>query len=155
MVCQKLSYFDALSLDISGGGEAVSSDLCDSSNVTVLGFLSGPIPMSSTVASPKAISSSPEFCFVWLPSMSKILFPTFSPLGSNEIWEVGEKELRLSHTDTPIDVFVLLSLPFSSWVVQILNQPNTSSHLRKIQGIFLPQPIGPLFYGIIIVSIFI
>ena len=68
MVCQKMSYFDALSLDISGGG-----DLCESSNVTVLEFLSGPIPMSSTVASPKAIScSSPEFSlfvlFVWPPS---------------------------------------------------------------------------------------
>ena len=62
MVCQKVSYLDALSLDISGGGEAVSSDLCDSSNVTVLEFLSGPKPTSSTVASPKAISySSPEF----------------------------------------------------------------------------------------------
>ena len=71
MVCQKVSYLDALLLDISGGGEAVSSDLCDSSNVTVLEFLSGPTPTSSTVASPKAIScSSPEFAlFVWPPSI--------------------------------------------------------------------------------------
>ena len=112
MVCQKLSYFDALSLDISGGGEAVSSDLCDNSNVTVLGFLSGPIPMFSTVASPKGISSSPEFCFVWLPSMSKSLFLTFPSLGSNEIWEIGEKELCLSHTDTPIDGVCFAFPPF-------------------------------------------
>ena len=83
MVCQKVSYLDALLLDISGGGEVVSSGLCDSSNVTVLELLSVPIPTSSTVASPKAIScSSPLFCEVWPPSISKILFPIFSPLGS-------------------------------------------------------------------------
>ena len=78
--------------------------------------------MSSTVASPKAISSSPEFCFVWLPSISKILFPTFSPLGSDEIWEIGEKEPCLSQTDTPIDgvcfalppLFILGSSNFES-----------------------------------------
>ena len=112
MVCQKLSYFDALSLDISGGGESVSSDLCDSSNVTVLGFLSGPIPMSSTVASPKAISSSPVFCFVWLSFISTILFPTVSPLGSDEFCEIGEKELCLSHTDTSIDGVCFALPPF-------------------------------------------
>ena len=134
MVCQKLSYFDALSLDISGGGEAVSSDLCDSSNVTVLGFLSGPIPMSSTVASPKAISSSPEFCFVWLPSISKILFPTFSPLGSDEIWEIGEKELCLSHTDTPIDGVCFALPPFF-----ILGSSNFES--AKYMSKFLAYPM--------------
>ena len=134
MVCQKRSYFDALSLDISGGGEAVSSDLCDSSNVTVLGFLSGPIPMSSTVASPKAISSSPEFCFVWLPSISKILFPTFSPLGSDEIWEIGEKEPCLSHTDTPIDGVCFALPPFF-----ILGSSNFES--AKYMSKFLAYPI--------------
>ena len=130
MVCQKMSYFDALSLDISGGGEAVSSDLCDSSNVTVLEFLSGPIPMSSTVASPKAIScSSPEFSlfvlFVWPPSISKILFPTFSPLGSKKFGKLGKKNFVFLAQIYPLMVSVLLCLPFSSWVVQILNQLNT------------------------------
>ena len=42
MVCQKVSYLDALSLDISGGGEVVDkplfSDTCDNSNVTVFGI---------------------------------------------------------------------------------------------------------------------
>ena len=107
MVCQKVSYLNALSLDISGGGEVVDKPLfsstCDSSNVTVLEFLLVPIPTSSTVASPKAIScSSPEFalfCVVWPPSASKILFPVFSPLGPIEIWELGEKEFCLSSTD--------------------------------------------------------
>ena len=136
MVCQKMSYFDALSLDISGGGEAVSSDLCDSSNVTVLEFLSGPIPMSSTVASPKAIScSSPEFSlfnlFVWPPSISKILFPTFSPLGPDEI---GEKELCLSHTDTPIDGVCFTLPPFF-----ILGSSNFES--AKYMSKFLAYPI--------------
>ena len=100
MACQKVSYLDALSLDISGGGEVVSSDLCDSSNVTVLEFLSGPIPTYSTVASPKAIScSSPEFAlFVWPPSISKILFPIFSPLGPEEIW--GKRILSFLHRYT-------------------------------------------------------
>ena len=139
MVCQKMSYFDALSLDISGGGESVSSDLCDSSNVTVLEFLSGPIPMSSTVASPKAIScSSPEFSlfdlFVWPPSISKILFPTFSPLGPEEIWEIGEKEPCLSHTDTPIDGVCLALPPFF-----ILGSSNFES--AKYMSKFLAYPM--------------
>ena len=116
MVCQKVSYLDALLLDISGGGEVVSSGLCDSSNVTVLEFLSVPIPTSSTVASPKAISySSPEFalfCEVWPSSISKILFPIFSSLGQEEIWELGEKEFCLSHTDTPIDGVCFALPPF-------------------------------------------
>ena len=137
MVCQKMSYFDALSLDISGGGEAVSSDLCDSSNVTVLEFLSGPIPMSSTVSSPKAISS-PEFplfdLFVWPPFISKILFPTFSPLGPDEIWEIGEKELCLSHTDTPIDGVCFALPPFF-----ILGSSNFES--AKYMSKFLAYPI--------------
>ena len=115
MVCQKVSYLDALSLDISGGGEVVDkplfSDTCDNSNVTVLEFLSVPTPTSSTVASPKAISfSSPIFCVVWSPSASKILFPLFSPLGPQEIWELGEKEFCLSSTDTLI-VGVCFALP--------------------------------------------
>ena len=139
MVCQKMSYFDALSLDISGGGEAVSSDLCDSSDVTVLEFLSGPIPMSSTVASPKAIScSSPEFSlfvlFVWPPSISQILFPTFSPLGHIEIWEIGEKELCLSRTDTPIDGVCFALSPFF-----ILGSSNFES--AKYISKFLAYPI--------------
>ena len=62
MVCQKVSYLNALSLDISDGGEVVDkplfSDTCDNSNVTVLEFLSVPTPTSSTVASSKAISCS-------------------------------------------------------------------------------------------------
>ena len=140
MVCQKVSYFDALSLDISGGGEAVSSDLCDSSNVTVLEFLSGPIPTSSTVASPKAMScSSPEFVlfilFVWPPSISKILFPTFSPLGPKGIWEIGEKELCLSHTDTPIDGVCFALPPFF-----ILGSSNFES--AKYISKFLAYPIA-------------
>ena len=118
MVCQKVSYLNALSLDISGGGEVVDkplfSDTCDSSNVTVLEFLSVPMPTSSTVASPKAISCfSPEFaffCVVWPPFASKILFPVFSPLDPKEIWELGEKEFCLSSTDTPI-VGVCFALP--------------------------------------------
>ena len=129
MACQKVSYLDALLLDISGSGEVVSSDLCDSSNVTVLEFLSGPIPTSSTVASPRAIScSSPEFALFVLfvgPHPSQILFPTFSPLGPEEIWELGEKEFCLSHTDRPLMVCVLPCLPFSFWVIQISNLPNT------------------------------
>ena len=136
MVCQKVSYFDALSLDISGGGEAVSYDLCDSSNVTVLEFLSGPIPTSSTVTSPKAMScSSPEVTlFVWPPSISKILFPTFSPLGPEEIWEIGEKELCLSHTDTPIDGVCFALPPFF-----ILGNSNFKS--AKYISKFLAYPI--------------
>ena len=115
MVGQKVSYLDALSLDIKGGGEVVDkplfSDTCDSSNVTVLEFLSVPTPTSSTVASPKAIScSSPLFCVVWPPSASKILFPVFPLLGHKEIWELGEKEFCLSSTDTPI-VGVCFALP--------------------------------------------
>ena len=139
MVCQKMSYFDALSLDISGGGEAVSSDLCDSSNVTVLEFLSGPIPISSTVASPKAMRcSSPEFTlfvlFGWPPSISKILFPTFSPLGPEEIWGIGKKELCLSHTDTPIDGVCFALPPFF-----ILGNSNFES--AKYISKFLAYPI--------------
>ena len=130
MVCQKMSYFDALSLDISGGGEAVSSDLCDSSNVTVLEFLSGHIPISSTVASPKAIScSSPEFTlfvlFIWPPSISKILFPTFSPLGPEEIGKLGKKNFVFLAQIHPLMVSVLLCHLFSSWVIQILSWLNT------------------------------
>ena len=140
MVCQKVSYLDALSLDISGGGEAVSSDLCDSSNVTVLEFLSGPTPTSSTVASPKEIScSSPEFAlfilFVWPPSISQILFPTFSPLGPEEIWELGENEFCLSHTDTPIDG-VCFALP----AFFILGSSNFK--LAKYISKFLAYPIA-------------
>ena len=140
MVCQKVSYFDALSLDISGGGEAVSSGLCDSSNVTVLEFLSGPIPTSSTVASPKAIScSSPEFTlfvlFVLPPSISKILYPTFSPLGPEEIWELGEKEFCLSCTDTPIDGVCFALPPFF-----ILGSSNFKS--AKYISKFLAYPIA-------------
>ena len=139
LVCQKMSYFDALSLDISGGGEAVSSDLCDSSNVTVLEFLSGPIPISSIVASPKAMScSSPEFTlfvlFGWSPSISKILFPTFSPLGPEEIWEIGEKELHLSCTDAPIDGVCFALPPFF-----ILGSSNFES--AKYISKFLAYPI--------------
>ena len=103
MVCQKMSYLDALSLDISGGGEVVSSDLCDSSNVTVLEFLSGPIPTSSTVASPKVIScSSPEFAlFVWPPSISKILFSYILPIGSQRnLGTWGKRILSFPHRYT-------------------------------------------------------
>ena len=133
MVCQKVSYLDILSLDISGGGEVVGKPLfsgtCDNSNVTVLEFFLVPIPTSSTVASPKANScSSPEFaffCVVWPPSASKILFPVFSPLGPDEIWELGEKEFCLPAQIHPLLVFVLPCLPSSSWVVKILNLPST------------------------------
>ena len=130
MVCQKVSYLNALSLDISGGGEVVDkplfSDTCDSSNVTVLEFLSVPTPTSSTVASPKAISCSSSefalFCVVWPPSVSKTHFPVFSPLGPEEIWELGEKEFCLPSRDTPIigvcfalpPFFILGSLNFES-----------------------------------------
>ena len=113
-----MSHLNILSLDISGGGEVVDKPLfsgtCDSSNVTVLEFFSVPIPTSSTVASPKAIScSSPEFalfCVVWPPSASKIHFLVFSPLGPDEIWELGEKEFCVPSTDTPI-VGVCFALP--------------------------------------------
>ena len=133
MVCQKVSYLDALSLDISGGGEVVDkppfSETCDNSNVTVLEFLSVPTPTSSTVASPKAISCSPpefvSFCVVWPPSTSKILFPVFSPLGPEEIWELGEKEFCLSHTDTPINGVCFALPPFFILGISNLNQPNT------------------------------
>ena len=127
MVCQKMSYFDALSLDISGGGEAVSSDLCDSSNVTVLEFLSGPIPMSSTVASPKAMScSSPEFTlFVWPPSISKFFFPHSPHWVPKKFGKLGKKNFVFLAQIHPLMVSVLFCLPFSSWVVQILNQLNT------------------------------
>ena len=95
--------------------------------------------MSSTVASPKAIScSSPEFSlfdlFVWPPSISKILFPTFSPLGPEEIWEIGEKELCLSHTDTPIDGVCFALPPFF-----ILGSSNFES--AKYMSKFLAYPM--------------
>ena len=132
MVCQKMSYFDALSLDISGGGEAVSSDLCDSSNVTVLEFLSGPIPTSSTVVSPKAIS-----CVV-LPLNLHYLFYLFGPhlylkffFSHSTHWvpkkfgKLGKKNFVFLTQIHPLMVSVLLCLPFSSWVVQILSRLNT------------------------------
>ena len=86
-------YLGKQSFDISGGGEVVDEPIspcaCDNSNVTVLVFLSVPMPTFSSVASPNAMScSSPEFtlfCVVWSPVASKILFPTvFSPLGPDE-----------------------------------------------------------------------
>ena len=143
MVCQKVSYLNALSLDISGGGEVVDkplfSETCDSLNVTVLEFLSVPIPTSSTVASPKAISCSPPefvlFCVVWPPSTSKILFPVFSPLGPKQIWELGEKEFCLSHTDTPIDGICFALPPFF-----ILGSSNFES--AKYMSKFLAHPIA-------------
>ena len=130
MVCQKMSYFDALSLDISGGGEAVSSDLCDSSNVTVLEFLSGPIPTSSTVTSPKAIScSSPEFTLfvlsVWPPSISIFFFPHSPHWVLKKFGKLGKKNFVFLAQIHPLMVSVLLCLPFSSWVVQISNRLNT------------------------------
>ena len=143
MVCQKVSYLDALSLDISGGGEVVAkplfSETCDSSNVTVLEFLSVPTPTSSTVASPKAISwSSPEFALffvVWPPSTSKILFLVFSPLGPEEIWGLGEKEFCLFHTDTSIDGVCFALPPFF-----ILGSSNFES--AKYMSKFLAYPIA-------------
>ena len=133
MVCQKVSYPDALSLDISGGGEDVDkplfSETCDSSNVTVLEFLSVPTPTSSTVASPKAIScSSPEFslfCEVWPPSAYKILFPIFSHWVLKRFGNMGKKNFVFPVQIHPLMVSVLPYLPFSSWVFQILNLPNT------------------------------
>ena len=117
MVCQKVSYFDALSLDISGGGEAVSSDLCDSSNVIVLEFLSGPIPTSSTVASPKAISVFPLnlhylfYLFGPHPSL-KFFFPHSLHWVPKKFGNLGKKNFCLSRTDTPIDGVCFALPPF-------------------------------------------
>ena len=127
-ICQKVSYLDILSLDISGGGEVVDKPLfpgtCDSSNVTVLEFFSVPMPTFSIVASPNAMSSSSLeftlFCVVWSPFASKIHFPTiFSPMGPNETCELGEKEFCLLNADTPI-VGVCFALP-SFFILGISN----------------------------------
>ena len=132
MVCQKVSYLDALSLDISGGGEVVDkplfSDTCHSSNVTVLEFFSVPIPTTLTVASPKAIScSSPEcalFCVVWPPSVFKFFFLYSPHWVPKKFGNLGKKNFVFPAQIHPLLVFVLPCLPSSSWVVQILNLPN-------------------------------
>ena len=100
-----------------GVDELAPPCVCDISNVTVLGFLSVPMPTFSIVAFPNAIScSSPEFMQFWVfrsPFASKILFPTvFSPLGPDETWEFGEKEFCLLNAVTPIAGVCFLFPPF-------------------------------------------
>ena len=70
-VYQKVSHLDKQSLDTSGGEVGVDElapfCACDNSNITILEFLSVPMPTFSIVASPNAMScSSPEFIQFWV-----------------------------------------------------------------------------------------